>query len=94
MLKSYFEEYRINIDLTEFNETDVDKENELSNHNMYKMSELFVEIDSLSASYTKDIKVFSENMYYRSGVSKFQDEKKQDFHTNRYSRVDHTYLFH
>ena len=72
--KSYFEEYAINIDLTSFNEADVDKENELSNQNMYKMSELFVEIDSLSASYTKDIKVFSDNMYYRSGVSKFKDQ--------------------
>jgi lipopolysaccharide export system permease protein len=73
--KSYFEEYAINIDLTALNNTDVDKENELSNQNMYKMNELFVEIDSLSASYTKDIQVFSENMYYRSGVSKFNDQK-------------------
>lgn len=76
--KSYFEEYAINIDLTAFNNTDVEKENELSNQNMYKMSELFVEIDSLSVSYSKDIRLFSENMYYRSGVSKFSDYTKID----------------
>jgi lipopolysaccharide export system permease protein len=76
--KSYFEEYTINIDLTEFNNTDVDKENELSNQNMYNMSELFVEIDSLSASYTKDIQVFSENMYYRSGVAKMVEFRNRD----------------
>jgi lipopolysaccharide export system permease protein len=74
-VKSYFEEYTINIDLTEFNNTDVDKENELSNHNMYNLSELFVEIDSLSKGYTRDIKLFSDNMYYRSGVSKFNDKQ-------------------
>jgi lipopolysaccharide export system permease protein len=76
-VKSYFEQYVINIDLTEFNNTDVDKENEISNHNMYKMSELFVEIDSLSNGYTNDIKTFADNMYFRSGVSKFKDEKIQ-----------------
>ena len=93
--KSSFEEYRINIDLTEFNETDVDKENELSNHNMYKMSELFVEIDSLSASYTKDIKVFSENMYYRSGVSKFHDEKKRvSIPTDTLKTIIHIFPLH
>jgi lipopolysaccharide export system permease protein len=70
-VKSYFDRYTINIDLTEFNNTDVDKENELSNHNMYKMSELFVEIDSLSSSYTNDILVFADNMYFRSGMDKF-----------------------
>lgn len=76
--KSYFEEYAINIDLTELNNTDIDKENKLSNHNMYNMGELFVEIDSLSTSYTKDIRIFSENMYYRSGVSKFRDKNFKD----------------
>jgi lipopolysaccharide export system permease protein len=73
-VKSYFEQFTINIDLTEFNNADIDKENEVSNHNMYKMSELFVEIDSLSVSYTNDINTFADNMYYRSGISKFNDE--------------------
>ena len=74
-VKSYFDQYTINIDLTEFNDTDIDKDNELSNHNMYKMSELFVQIDSLSKGYTEDIKVFADNMYYRSGMSKFDDKQ-------------------
>jgi len=74
-VKSYFEEYTINIDLTEFNNADVEKENQLSNHNMYKVSELFVEIDSLSISYTNDIDTYANNMYYRSGIAKFRDAK-------------------
>ena len=76
--KSYFEEYAINIDLTEFNDVDIEKENQLSNQNMYNMGELFVAIDSLSNSYTKDIRVFSENMYYRSGLTKFHDKNNKD----------------
>ncbi|MAP56094.1 MAG: permease [Altibacter sp.] len=78
--KSYFESYTINIDLTAFNSTDIEKENELNNHNMYKINELFVEIDSLSNSYSKDIEAFSDNMYFRSGLSKLKDTrpKKKD----------------
>jgi lipopolysaccharide export system permease protein len=76
--KSYFEEYAINIDLTEFNNVDVEKENRLSNQNMYNMRELYQAIDSLSSSYSKDIKVFSDNMYFRSGVTKFYDGKNKN----------------
>jgi len=71
--KSYFEEYTINIDLTELNDTDIEKDNNYNNQNMYKINELMVEIDSLSTSYTKDINAFADNMYYRSGFSKFSD---------------------
>jgi lipopolysaccharide export system permease protein len=69
--KSYFEELTINIDLTELNKQDLDKDNEYSNQNMFKVSELLVEIDSLGVSYSKDMVAFHDNMYYRSGISKF-----------------------
>lgn len=75
--KVYFDEYTLNIDLTELNNKDVDKENNLSNHNMYKISELFVEIDSLSQGFSSDIRAFSDNMYYRSGISKFDGKRSQ-----------------
>lgn len=68
--KSAFDEYTINIDLTELNNKDVDKVNKLSNHNMYNVNELVVEIDSLSNSYTKNIDAFAENMLYRTGFTK------------------------
>lgn len=73
--KSYFDEYAINIDLTELNAKDIDKENDLNNQNMYNISELRVEIDSLSESYSKDIESYTKNMYYRSGVEKLQENK-------------------
>jgi lipopolysaccharide export system permease protein len=45
---------------------------------MYNMRELSQAIDSLSNSFSKDIKVFSDNMYYRSGLAKFYDKKNKD----------------
>ncbi|SRR5690554_377857 len=76
--KSYFEEYSINIDLTELNEKDIDKDNNIDNQNMYNSSELRVEIDSLSKSYSKDIESYTKNMYYRSGIEKFNDIRVDD----------------
>ncbi len=71
--RSYFDEYYINIDLTELNNKDIDKENDLDNQNMYNISELRLEIDSLSNSYNRDIESYTQNMYYRSGVEKFNE---------------------
>ncbi len=76
--KSYFEEYAINIDLTELNEKDIDKDNNIDNQNMYNSSELRVEIDSLSRSYSKDVESYTKNMYYRSGIEKFNDINVDD----------------
>ncbi len=75
-VRSYFKEYTINIDLTELNNKDVDKENKLSNHNMYNVNELRAEIDSQSTRYTNNIKAFANNMYFRSGMTKFNKNKK------------------
>ena len=69
--KSEFNEYTINIDLTEFNNADFDKDNNYNNENMYTTGELVVEMDSLSGSYSNDVRSFSDNMYFRSGISKF-----------------------
>ena len=69
--KSYFDEYSINIDLTELNKKDIDKDNNLDNQNMYNISELRIEIDSLSKGFSRDIASYTKNMYYRSGMEKF-----------------------
>ena len=74
-VRSYFEEYIINIDLTEMNNKDISKENKLENHNMYNVNELRAEIDSQSQRYTTTIKAFANNMYFRSGMSKFKKNK-------------------
>ncbi len=75
-VRSYFKEYTINIDLTEFNNKDINKENKLNNHNMYNVNALRAEIDSQSTRYTNNIKSFANNMYFRSGMTKFQVKDK------------------
>jgi len=71
--KSEFEQYILNIDLTELNDTDIDKQNKLSSHNMLTTIELISELDTLSKAYSKDIKLFGENMYFRTGINRFKD---------------------
>ncbi|WP_263649844.1 LptF/LptG family permease [Rasiella rasia] len=76
--KSYLDEYAINLDLTKFNSVDVDQENDLNSHNMYQVHELVDVIDTLSNAYSEDIVVFSDQMYFRTGLTKFNDEKVAD----------------
>jgi len=60
-VRSSFEEYVINIDLTEFNNKDIDKENKLNNQNMYNVKELRAEIDSQSQRSINDTLAFKPN---------------------------------
>lgn len=77
-IKTYFEEYTINIDLTELNNNDVDAESNISNQNMLNIAELSTAIDSLSQEFNKNRTAFSENINYRSGVTKFNDPKVEN----------------
>ncbi|GHA33303.1 hypothetical protein GCM10007103_13540 [Salinimicrobium marinum] len=67
--KSYFEEYVINIDLSNFNDVDLDEERYSNSHNMLKISELNQTIDSFSTDYNEDMSRFSQAMYSRTGIS-------------------------
>lgn len=66
--KSYFQEYVINIDLSNINNVDVEEERYTNSHNMLKISELTQTIDSFSTSYNADLSRFSENLYNRTGL--------------------------
>jgi lipopolysaccharide export system permease protein len=67
--KSYFEAYTINIDLSDINNIDLSEEQELSNEKMYRISELKIELDSLSAAYNQDINNFPQDIKVRSGIT-------------------------
>jgi len=82
-IRSYFEEYIINIDLTELNNKDVEKENKLNSQNMFNVKELRAEIDSQSQRYTNTVKAFSNNMYYRAGMAKFHDRSSNSILFNK-----------
>ena len=68
--KSYFEEYTINMDLSSFNEVDLEEERYSNSHNMLRISELTQSIDSFSTAYNTEMQQFAQNMYSRSGVNR------------------------
>jgi len=67
--KSYFKEYTINIDLSNFNNVDLSDENYKNSQNMLKVSELNQSIDSFSTVYNNEKKLFADVMYRRTGAT-------------------------
>tara|TARA_S200000501_G_scaffold299508_1_gene286287 strand:+ start:8055 stop:9413 length:1359 start_codon:yes stop_codon:yes gene_type:complete len=65
-VKSYFEEYLINIDIASINEVDFSEEEDVSKHSMMRVNELNAAIDSLIDKRVEDIVVISSKMFNRS----------------------------
>jgi lipopolysaccharide export system permease protein len=65
-VKSTFERYVINIDISKFNDVDFDKKNTNTRYNMLGVAELNTTIDSLYKTKNKTIDEFSKNMLTRS----------------------------
>ncbi|RKS53533.1 lipopolysaccharide export system permease protein [Gillisia mitskevichiae] len=69
--KSYFKEYIINIDLSNFNNVDMDDENYRNSQSMLKIGELSQSIDSFSTSYNQELNKFADVIYSRTGATYF-----------------------
>jgi len=69
-VKSYFDEYKINIDLSTFNEVDLEEEKYNYSYKMLDSEELRIALDSLSMDLNQDKKSFSGNILNRSGVER------------------------
>jgi lipopolysaccharide export system permease protein len=69
--KSYFEEYVINIDISNFNDVDMEDENYRNSQNMLKISELTQSIDSFSTSYNQEMRNFAEVVQNRTGATQY-----------------------
>ncbi|SDL07423.1 lipopolysaccharide export system permease protein [Salinimicrobium catena] len=74
--KSYFKEYTINMDLSGFNEVDLNEERYSNSHNMLKISELNQTIDSFSTSYNEEVQGLSRNLYARTGLKSLNKDLK------------------
>ena len=70
--KSYFEEYTINLDLSDFNNVDLEDESYSNTQGMLNISELRQSIDSFSTSHNKKKKALTENMYQRTDFDKIE----------------------
>ncbi len=81
--KSYFKEYIINIDLSNFNNVDMDDENYRNSQSMLKIGELSQSIDSFSTSYNQELNKFADVIYSRTGATYFAaNYKAKDSITN------------
>jgi lipopolysaccharide export system permease protein len=64
--KSYFEEYTINLDLSDFNNVDLEDESYSNTQGMLNISELKQSIDSFATSHNEKKRALTENMYQRT----------------------------
>ncbi|WP_303315269.1 LptF/LptG family permease [Flavivirga abyssicola] len=75
-VKSTFEKYIINIDLSDFNKVDFDKKSQTDKYSMLNISSLNKTIDSLTEKRQNDYQSFSKSLFQRSGISKNIKTKK------------------
>ncbi|MFD0860908.1 LptF/LptG family permease [Sungkyunkwania multivorans] len=66
--KAYFEKYTMNIDLSSINDVDIEAEGKLKTYRMQKVNELTISIDTLTKKQKKNVNLFGENIYRRTGI--------------------------
>ena len=60
--KVYFKEYLMNIDISEFNNVDLDEENYRSTYKMQKINQLKISVDTLKTTFERDKEVFGRSL--------------------------------
>ncbi len=74
--KVAFEEYEMNIDLSQFNNIDLEEENVKTSFRMQKIYQLRTSIDTLEASFIEEQEVFKNNFSKNSPLSIFTKKRK------------------
>ena len=74
--KVAFETYEMNIDLSKFNQVDLEEENYKSTYRMQKIDQLKVSIDTLQQNYGDKQAVFSENFTKKSKVTRMVNKNE------------------
>ncbi|NNL31898.1 MAG: LptF/LptG family permease, partial [Flavobacteriaceae bacterium] len=69
LVKSSFEKYTLNVDLSQMNNVDLDEKKYASKYSMLSAKELSYTIDTLKIDRKKDFEDLSENMYNRTTAS-------------------------
>ena len=77
--KAHFKEYIMNIDLSEFNNVDLNREKYTSTFRMQKTYQLEESIDSLEKEYDEKKNIFSENFLKKSLLTKITYLDKESF---------------
>ena len=76
--KVHFEEYIMNIDLSQFNNVDLSEENYTSTFKMQKVNQLKVSIDTLERDFSYQRKIFSENFNKKHYSNQIKPMKETD----------------
>ncbi|MDI1255574.1 MAG: LptF/LptG family permease [Flavobacterium sp.] len=66
--KSSFKKYNLNMDLTQLNKVDVNKEQISNTSTMLNIGELNYTLDSLNKDYEKELVSYADNIHIRTGV--------------------------
>lgn len=77
-IKNNFESYKLNIDLSGFNDVDLDSDTRENSASMLNIKELRMALDSLSERFNQDQKNFSSTLMARNGTEKILGVKKTD----------------
>ncbi|WP_055413208.1 LptF/LptG family permease [Nonlabens sp. YIK11] len=72
-VKSYFETYTLNVDVSELNDVDMDKENVTDDYQMLKINELQTQIDSFSSSYNSQKNIYNQTQLLKWSPNKLTD---------------------
>jgi len=76
--KVYFEKYVMNVDLSQFNNVDLEEEKYTSTFRMQKVDQLKVSIDSLQKNFNEERIIFTENFIKKGVFIKVVNEKKTE----------------
>ena len=74
--KVSFEEYEMNIDLSQFNNIDLNQENIKTSFRMQKINQLITSIDTLESSFTEEKNIFYNNFSKTSPISSWINKTK------------------
>ncbi|PZD79366.1 LptF/LptG family permease [Mesonia sp. K7] len=77
-VKSYFKEYQINYDMSDFNNVDLDQELYSNSSKMLDRGELVIAIDSMSRDFNQDRESYLHNIKDRSGFDRLSPNTKEE----------------
>lgn len=88
--KSAFDRYVINMDLSGFNNVDLEEESYSDSHGMLQASELVKAIDSFSTSYNQEVDNLARNLYYRTGLQNMKEKEVQEMASEKAEKGEMT----
>ena len=84
--KVYFEEYTMNIDLSKFNNVDLNEEKYKTTFRMQKVDQLMRSIDTLQRDFNTEREVFSQNFQQRSSIAELIKYSKKSYNKDSFPK--------